>query len=137
MEGWITLHASDGSFRLNASRWQQMTTTRLPELIEQQGWLFETGIAVVMPGGDVLLNVTTDVLRPLIDALQRLHMHHLSFDTIFALSAPPNVPPPHAESFWMLVEALKLMPYLIHSCRLCCAKATGSVNTRLCHLHRK
>jgi hypothetical protein len=133
-DGWITLHASDGSFRVNCSRWPAMTLTRLPELLERKGWLFDHGIAVSESGG-IRLNLTAAVVQPLVEALQQMHMYSAGLRCMLALPEPLIVETRHASAIWDAVNALGLMPYLKHACMMC-SGARASVYTQLCYRNK-
>lgn len=135
---WITLLSSDGvSFDVNASGWKSMSSTELPGLLDDTSALFHDGLVHKTDRG-LQFNVSTNVLRPLVDALQRIFMSTLlrAGRQVRALPAPPTVDADVYESFWMLCELMKLMPYFSHVCNQCKPRHPAAITKSvLCPKH--
>lgn len=132
---WIKIVSSDQTvFDINTSEWHVMTATELPRLLDGSSTLLQQG--VVRSTDKVLqFNVTADVLRPVVDALQRIHMASMIRHDrrVLALPSRPIVPMTVSESFWMLCELLLLLPYFSHACVRCKPdQADVKVQTTLC-----
>jgi hypothetical protein len=125
---WIRLIASDGAvFDVNAADWHQMGATELPRLADGSSDVVRLGLVRKTEQG-LQFNVSREILRPLVDALQRIFMA--------SLPAEPSVAAEISESFWMLCELLRLRPYFSHACMQCKPrKQDAAISTPLCPLY--
>jgi hypothetical protein len=129
---WVQLESSDKvTFDVNVDVWRTMTSTELPRLLDGSSDTIRHGLVRKTDRG-LQFNVTADVLRPMIDALQRIHMASIlrPDHRVLALPTRPIVPVAVSESFWMMCELLLLLPYFSHACVRC--KSGASVNQTLC-----
>lgn len=135
---WVTLVSSDGSlFDVNSSGWPSMSVSELPRLLDSSSELFEQGLVRKTAAG-LQFNVTASVLRPVVDALQRISMAAMlsSDQKIRALPLQPSVALEVSESFWMFCKLLRLMPYFAHECTQCKPRDKhASIRTSLCPMN--
>lgn len=135
---WIRLIASDGAvFDVNAADWHQMGATELPRLADGSSDVVRLGLVRKTEQG-LQFNVSREILRPLVDALQRIFMASLLSPDhkVRALPAEPSVAAEISESFWMLCELLRLRPYFSHACMQCKPrKQDAAISTPLCPLY--
>jgi hypothetical protein len=132
---WTEVESSDRVvFDVNADAWRAMTATELPRLLDGSSTAIHRGLVRKTARG-LQFNVTADVLRPMIDALQRIHMASIlrADRRVLALPARPTVQAAVAESFWMLCELLLLQPYFSHACVRCNpGHPNATVQTTMC-----
>ena len=135
---WIRLISSDGAaFDVNTADWHQMSATELPLLADGSSDVIRSGLVRKTEQG-LQFNVSREILRPLVDALQRIFMASLlSPDRkVRALPAEPSVAAEFSESFWMLCELLRLRQYFSHACTQCKPRErNAAVFSTLCPLY--